>query len=172
MNKQLQDLDTLISLIEERDDAYDQLTEAAIDLLQPTLLTAIVSVLNVDEALVTWITVNVDDTSVIVTCSVNLPYEVLAQQRYAPVLLDPNDVLENEQIFHLGVPLAYAVASPEDTATYINQMIEDTLSQVNVDEVATSTSTIPEPEFDTSSMSSAQIMQLLLSRQTNGDKKH
>lgn len=157
-------------ILEERDTIYDELTEAVFELIDNTVLTALLELFSVPDEQVTWLSVDVIEDLLVVSCFIEVskayPGSEFLRQLFTSVgiNLDQNES-DSENIIKVGVPLMSVF---EDKDKIIQQMTQSTTQMTAQEEQ----STISENQFDSSSLTEDQILQMTLLQALNTKNTH
>lgn len=126
-------LDCIFGLFQQRQQTFDDLSVAIHDALRPTVLAAIVEVLEVDEKKVEWIDVNFfdytfsdySDAVLMISCKVDYDseHEVPAILHEISPPPDPEFDEPNQRFVRVGIPFEYALQTKEE----IKDMLYKTL---------------------------------------------
>ena len=164
-------LDFIVNLITERNDVYDEYTETLVDALRPTLLAAVIEVLQVRDNQVMMNDIDMSDELILnLECAVKynttdvVPAFVTA---IAPLSEDGSDI----RIIRIGIPLAQCLLPSADIVAFFNQLIDTNMSKASMEPTPPQLENVLD-QFDLSGLSKSQISQLLIFQHNTAKVKH
>jgi hypothetical protein len=175
MEENLDSLEQLLTLLNERDEAYAEYTEAIADAIRPTVLAALQELLNIKDSQVEWseIYISMEDLALHIICTVTYtPSDVIPSfvTRMAPrVITDsPNDV----RVVRIGIPIAYSSHPKDEILKFLHQLVEEQQKIIPEPAITASGDIQVLDQFDLSDLSKDQVAQLLVFQHLNPGVKH
>lgn len=161
--EQLESLEQLVKLFEQRDEEYDVSTEGILDVIHDPLLVVVAELFNSSERDITWTAVEINLPMIVLTC--NIEYSKVEDvpqfvNVVAPPSADDNSLIRKITV---GLPIVMVFAEKARIKQYLESTIEKTLERVSTKSEITQAPAQLTPE---------QSMQLFLYRKQNKGSIH
>jgi hypothetical protein len=175
MDNNLDGLEQLLTLINEREEAYAEYTEAIADVIRPTVLAALQELLNIKDHQVEWseIYISMEDLALHIICTVTYGSDDVVPAfvtRIAPrVMTDsPNDV----RVVRIGIPIAYSAHPKDEILEFLHQLVDEQQKAIPEPATVASGDTQVLDQFNLSKLTKDQVAQLLVFQHLNEGVKH
>ena len=160
----------LVKLLEERDAAYARHTDVIIDVIGPTVLSALIELFEVPIESISWLEIQVSENILVVTSSVtynpneNIPRIVSGIQAEAQE--DETSTSHAERLVRVGIPVELIFSPKERIIAFLTNILETGIAQ------RVGGGAEPSTEFDPSQLTRDQISQFLYMQHQNKGTKH
>lgn len=158
--EEVNNLEHLRALVKDRDNIRVQYSTAIAALVQPTVLTAMFQMFELESEAVEWSAIDIVDESLVVV--VKLTYTTTDT---TPQFLKNMDLISNasanarSRTLRVGIPLALVFGSLDQIQQYLLDSVEKMIKPTEPEKKLNF-----DPEFDATALSSDQLKQLMLYR--------
>lgn len=156
MDLKQKQLETLLKLVDERDLTYLDYNKALSGMLQDTMLTAVVELLDVPTDQLEWLELSVSSSVLVLIMAVMYNPCEDTSPLLGPIPPDSNAVLIQKTL-HIGLPLEMVFESSEIIKEFLLGVAHDDA----VSEQTTNVQTPTPVTFDSSSLSKDQLSQMM-----------
>jgi hypothetical protein len=151
----------LLGMFSERDEKYDDMTQALANALERPLFEALHGVFNCVDQQVEWESIDLIGAMIIMVC--NVQYDKLSDiptfvNRITPPEDDGEESLSTRRRIRMGIPITMAYADPITMQAFLDELIASVLE----DDEDGGDETNEPVQFDPSALTTDQVMQMLL----------
>lgn len=166
MEQKLKQIEQLLTLVDERDLSRLSFNKQIAELIAPTMLMAVVQLLELPNDQIEWVDVEVTDTVLVLAIRVMFNP---SSSELSPFLANQNINKEAtlvEKTVRIGLPLPMVFAEPDEIKAYIRQV--SGIADPNVEPPVEASSTSVEVDkpstdiFDSATLTKDQIQQMLM----------
>lgn len=115
----------LAIMFEERSEVYDEYTSMIFELIEPTLLTALIELFEIDNSKVLWNTITIENNTIIISCTLFYnPDEAIPTviQRIIPNEIITKDGIKGKKV-RIGFPVSYVFFPKHKIIEYFRNIV-------------------------------------------------
>ena len=157
----------LLELMAERDEMYDEYTEAIADMIGPTVLNALAELFEADLSKIEWsgISHSLREASLRITCTIWYDHADDIPQFVQDLTVEMHgEENENVRILHVGIPIDMVFRPQSELVMFFTKVITGETPSANL--------IVDNNEFDSSTLTAEQIQQLLVFQHDTLGSKH
>ena len=173
MDKKLEQIDLLLSIFDEREQTYEQITWLILETLEPTVLSVLYEMFCVTSEFIEWNQVDIIESMLQIVCtarynSIESMPEFVKSLPASKELIDDKDYYEC--VVRIGFPLTVVCSSREKVRTFLQEALNQLVNSPTT--ISPSSLVSPSEQFDSSLLSKDQIIQMLTFQQYTKGVKH